>query len=735
LSPIAHGEQLIPRTPFVKSPQTTMAVYHRRDAISVKFRDDLNIRPAAGSLTDRNSGALNPAAQAVIAQLGGEWKPEYSVPEDKLHTLRRNAEANLGKAVADLRTQFVLTLSPGADPATTIDTLNTLDIVELASPLPLPMPAPLPGEFQANQGYLNAATAGVDAVGTWDAPFNAIGAGVRICDLEYSWNFAHQDLPPVTFLGPPLIDPFNDTNHGTAVLGEMGSLNNGWGTTGIAYGATFYVAATNTTSGFSVGNAILTALGTLTAGDMILIEQQTAGPNYTGIPSGTQFGLIPVEWVGSTYNAIVTAVGNGVTVIEAAGNGSQNLDGPEYAMGNGGHWPFLLANDSGAIIVGAGGSPGGGSGDRSRLGFSCYGATVDLQGWGENVFTTGYGGFYAAEGTNLNYTSTFSGTSSASPIVTGACALLQSIYKAANPGFSLTPAQIKTALRNTGSPQLNGTNPATQNIGPRPNVTAAAPTVVAIDNAPPTPNPMTFSINPEPASTTSLHMQATLGSDATLPVQYFFDYQFGGGGHDSAWQNSRDYTDTGLTINASFTFRVKARDSAVPQHETAYSSSVTGATHIQTPTGVSFGATTGTSIVVNALGTFTNLTAGTSGLYYEMTPDVPGSGANQWVQTTSRSVTGLTPGTTYTFRIKARNRLSVETPFTSPADQATPGVHADCDGNGVFDLNADTACFVDVLVGVNIDAGSITRSDLTGDSLANGDDITDFVDCALTGCP
>jgi hypothetical protein len=97
---------------------------------------------------------------------------------------------------------------------------------------------------------------------------------------------------------------------------------------------------------------------------------------------------------------------------------------------------------------------------------------VAVQGWGERVTTTGYGNLYAAEGTNYWYTSSFGGTSSASPIVTNAVAGLQGVHKAVT-GQVLTPAQVRTALRNTGAPQQAGANPISQNIGPRPNVAAA----------------------------------------------------------------------------------------------------------------------------------------------------------------------------------------------------------------------------------------------------------------------
>jgi predicted outer membrane repeat protein len=201
--------------------------------------------------------------------------------------------------------------------------------------------------------------------------------------------------------------------------------------------------------------------------------------------------------------------------------------------------------------------------------------------------------------------------------------------------------------------------------------------VSPVDFVAPTPNPMSFAIAPTPAGSTSIAMQAILASDPiSPPVQYFFDYVSGSGGHDSGWQASRDYTDVGLTPNSFFNYRVKARDSANPaSNETAYSSTGLGATAIQTPTGVSFGATDDTSIVVNADGFFTNIGFGSTGFYFEMVPP-DGVGANAWVGAASTTITGLTPCTMYTFRVKARNFNNDETPFTSTAVQPTTGCTA-----------------------------------------------------------
>ena len=160
--------------------------------------------------------------------------------------------------------------------------------------------------------------------------------------------------------------------------------------------------------------------------------------------------------------------------MEAGANGRQDLDLPIYSSANNGHWPFLPWNDSGAILVGAGAVPasfGGSTTARSRLSFSNYGSTVDLQGWGERVWTLGYGDAYSIEGSRYYYTRG-SGTSVAAPIVASACALLQSAFKART-AAALSPAEVTQLLAATGSVQQSGINPASQKIGPLPNVTAA----------------------------------------------------------------------------------------------------------------------------------------------------------------------------------------------------------------------------------------------------------------------
>ncbi len=187
------------------------------------------------------------------------------------------------------------------------------------------------------------------------------------------------------------------------------------------------------------------------------------------------------------------------------------------------------------------------------------------------------------------------------------------------------------------------------------------------DRMAPTPDPMTWEVPPGANSTTSMIMTATEADDPH-GVEYLF--ATGSGSALSPWRDSRTFIHSGLGRNFPYSYKVKARDKSPQQNETAYSATTWGATAIETPTGLSVTNIAQTSLTLTAQGTFSNLSFGDSGLYFEMTPDVPGSGANQWTSGTSSksiNVTGLTPGTEYTFRVKARNYFGAdETPFTSP---------------------------------------------------------------------
>ncbi len=436
------------------------------DWIEVLFDSDSKVRIRNGQLVDLTSQALQGTDQVLGELEWHQWLRLTDLPEALIDEWETNGERNTGKDIYNLNNIYRLQIPKGKDVWKICSELKSLPGIELAMPVPKPMapPSPPPGSYQSLQGYLYPATnnpSGVDALWSWTQT-GGTGTGVTVCDLEYSWNYNHADITKAvgSQINPnPLTDPFNDNNHGTAVIGELVANNNGWGTTGICYGSNLKTCGTYWSGTWNPAGAITYAIASLIAGDIILIEQQW---DYSA--PGQYY--IPIEWYMNSapsaqtnnpvYAAIVTAVANGIHVVEAGGNGSMNT-GTLTWFGN-----------SGAIIVGAGGATT--TNDRQRLNFSSYGPRFDMQGWGENVFTTGYGTYYSAEGVNYYYTSSFSGTSSASPIVAGALACAEGYYLSNISMTPPTPAYMRTHLVNNGTAQVFG--PAGK-IGPRPNIKAA----------------------------------------------------------------------------------------------------------------------------------------------------------------------------------------------------------------------------------------------------------------------
>lgn len=265
--------------------------------------------------------------------------------------------------------------------------------------------------------------------GSSGSPFS-----MTICDLEQGWVSTHIDLTVnvpnkaavwgVNRVGD---DPSYPGHHGTAVLGQLAAAGtNPLSVKGAAAGlsqfllASHYMAknapdtASTGTHPFAgtnghVAASIVQALLKLAQGHLLLLEVQR--------------GLLPAETDEADLDAIRLATGLGITVIEAAGNGGFDLDayrdattGRSLQKGASG---FV---DSGAVLVGASRA----SLPHDRAPFSNYGSRLDCFAWGEAVTTCGYGDLAGTLADNL-YTNSFSGTSSASPIVTGAAALLQAL--------------------------------------------------------------------------------------------------------------------------------------------------------------------------------------------------------------------------------------------------------------------------------------------------------------------
>ncbi len=68
--------------------------------------------------------------------------------------------------------------------------------MHLAYPVALPPELPTPPPYQSSQNYLDPASStptGIDAAAAWGLA-GGDGSGVTVCDIEYSWNYSHDDV-------------------------------------------------------------------------------------------------------------------------------------------------------------------------------------------------------------------------------------------------------------------------------------------------------------------------------------------------------------------------------------------------------------------------------------------------------------------------------------------------------------------------------------------------------------
>jgi hypothetical protein len=199
--------------------------------------------------------------------------------------------------------------------------------INVMSPSAAPAPAITP-DFTSRQLYLGPAPSGIDAQYAWTKP-GGDGAGVAIIDLEWGWTLDHEDLKDNNG-GLVYGTASSDVDHGTAVLGVFHGDRNAIGVTGIAPGSSFRVGAFTAGLPSDTSPAIVAAADALSAGDLMLLEIHRPGPNSAGDDQGSQFGYIPIEWWPQDYAAIRYATDRGIIVIEAGGNGAQNLNDPVY---------------------------------------------------------------------------------------------------------------------------------------------------------------------------------------------------------------------------------------------------------------------------------------------------------------------------------------------------------------------------------------------------------------------
>ncbi|NNC87503.1 MAG: hypothetical protein HKN82_03465 [Akkermansiaceae bacterium] len=204
---------------------------------------------------------------------------------------------------------------------------------------------------------------------------------------------------------------------------------------------------------------------------------------------------------------------------------------------------------------------------------------------------------------------------------------------------------------------------ATQSAAPGNDVTA------------PSPDPMSFAAAPVALGETSVTMTATTASDVN-GVEYFFE-STAGGGNDSGWQDSPEFTDTGLAPGTEYSYRVRARDKSAAQIPTAWSDPASATTDspdttAPAPDPMSFD-TPPTALGASAITMAATAASDPSGVEYFFESTAGGGNDSGWQDSPTYTDTGLTAETEYSYRVRARDKSAAQnvTGWSPPASATT----------------------------------------------------------------
>lgn len=267
--------------------------------------------------------------------------------------------------------------------------------------------------FIDRQTYLNAFP-GINARAAWLKNITGTGASVHVVDSGIYQN--HENLignfTLVTNRGEDAV-----RNHGTACAGIIAARATTFGMTGIAHRCRLYSY-----------EASINSL------DLLIQRAQPGDIVSISIGLVTSVGRLPLISNQTWWTRFRALTDLGVNVFCSASNGGLDIARNMTDLG-----------DSGVILVGS--SDPVTSRRISSSNYNHYALVANA--WGRGVAAPGYGRLY---GTNVNnyYTATFSGTSSACPIVAGCVALVQG-YAKERYGVFLKNEQIRDMIIKTGN--------------------------------------------------------------------------------------------------------------------------------------------------------------------------------------------------------------------------------------------------------------------------------------------
>ena len=400
---------------------------------------------------------------------------------------------------------------------------------------------------------------GLDRIDQRDLPLSSSytyqneGQGVSIYIIDTGIRFNHQEFGSRAYSGYDFVDNDNDASdcdgHGTHVAGTAAGE-----TVGVAKKATLYAVRVLDCNGSGTYSGVIAGIDWVT--------QNHVSPAVANMSLGGGYSS-------SVNTAVNNSVAAGVVYAVAAGNSNRNACN------------FSPASAANAITVGATES------NDKRASYSNYGSCVD-------IFAPGTGIYSSTMNTTSSYAS-WNGTSMASPHVAGVAAL----YLASN--TSASTSDVTNAI-------LNGAS-ANKLIG---NIGQGSPNLLLYSLI-----AGTVSSNP-PADPSNLTATAA-ASNPEIALSWTDNSNDEDGFTIERWDGSNyvqiasvgtdvtTYTNTGLSYNTTYTYRVAAYNSA---GSSGYSNTASATTAQLTapsaPSSLSAGNVTASSVALTWTDNATN---------------------------------------------------------------------------------------------------------------------------------
>lgn len=259
------------------------------------------------------------------------------------------------------------------------------------------------------------------------------------------------------------------------------------------------------------------------------------------------------------------------------------------------------------------------------------------------------------------------------------------------------------------------------------------------DVSPPSPNPLSFAIAPTAVDAATVGMTAVVAGDAAGPVEYYFENTTNG--DDSGWITTPAWDNTGLTAGT-YSYRVKARDAI--GNEGGWSPLVEASPGADTtapiPTVMSF-ASAPMELGENSITMEATVASDINGVEYYFDATTAGGNDSGWQDSPTYTDTGLAAGTTYSYRVQARDKSSGQnTTFpsasasatTTAPDLAPPAIVSLSPADGSMGVATNAILEVVFDEDVAIGSGDITLLNLT-DATQSVIAVTDATQISVTG--